>query len=1002
MPQRILVTGEFDNSEIVKGINGMIDALKRQQDAQAQLQKESDLTTQSAKEAEDGIKKLTAQIAALDKTNKDYAATNQQLTGRLVALKSQYDKYTATIETQRKQLEANQVTLAKMSAAYDATKKSVEELQKETGKPIAPSISDGKLTATLAGVKGKMKQAGSEIASTLADSTKPAIDKTVDSVSSLGGAFGPMGIAAGAALGLIAKGLYEMATAETDAERTTRLLNESLQANVQAAAGASDQVDVMKLKFELAREGLLSRKEVLEEYNTTLGKTLGVTKDFNEAEQTTIDNADTYIKIVGLKAQAVALSNLRIKASEKVSAADLGLADNRNTATKVATWLFRWGNAYEEQVKADKKRFDSNIKVENEKIVDDVTKMEMQVQTELAAIQLPFADKPKTLLTEKGRKATVNIYEQELQKLRADLAKLNKEGFTDEASITAAIEADFKKRDLAFQKAFKKKQLTAGQLASLQKNLADLQKAVTDDALKKFGDQRSAYLQKIDDQLSVLQNDIDLKRISNIQDSFERERQTIEAETDKTVAALQARRDKQIADLTKNAGKNGITKAELQAQVDVVTATYSDMLDAVNAIKNQKLQKLSFDTFEKLSEDARRLLNAGNLGVSQGSLIQIQQLTTQYQQGRISYSAYQKRLTQIARDEANERFQIERQFLEAEISVRKAKLATDKTLTDDQIKKLQNEITSLQQRLTDATRGNITQGVANTKSDGDRKIQELLNYANAIKSVTDSVISFWQQTNEAEMKALDRSIALQDRRVEAARNVAAKGNSEYLRMEEERDQQLLIKKENAARRQMAINAALQASQMLVAVTGAIAKIAEPGVGTVDVITSIGVIIGALAGGYALVKSLQQNQPSFFVGTEDTGHGGNVDSKGGFHAVLHPHERVLTAEENKKLKGLSNREVIERVERTKFLTENFKVKPAPSLNMAAMEMATSSSVRQEALRLDGIERELKLNNHLQLKTHKLLKGMGVSVNFDKNGVAVMVMEAIEEMVKTRKI
>lgn len=998
MPQRIIATGEFDNSEIVKGVNGMIDAMKRSQSQIDGLTASMESNQKIIDGSAEGIKKLTAQIAALDKTSKDYEATNRQLTGRLAALKGQYDKYTATIEKQRKELEASQATLAKMTAAYNAAKKSVEDLQNVSGKPIAPTFSDGKLVPALSNIKGKMKQAGSDIADTLSDSTKPAIDKAADSVSSLGGAFGPMGIAAGAALGLIARELYKMATAETDAERTTRLLNESLQASAQATAGASDQVDVLKLKFELARAGMLSRKEVLEEYNTTLGKTLGVTKSFNEAEQTTIDNADTYIKIVGLKAQAVALSNLRIKASEKVTAAELGLADNRNTATKVATWLFRWGDAYTSQVQEDKKRFDSNVKVENEKIGDSISRMEMKIQTDLAAIQIPFMNKPKEFSSKaaRSRKGITDIYEQELQKLRADIAKINEKGFTDEASITAAIEADFKKRDVAFQKAFKNKQLTAGELESLQGNLKNLQQLTLDKSLKDFATQKANYLRAIDDQLTSLQNDIDLKRISNIQDSFTRERLTIEAESDKTIAALTARRDKQIADLNKNAAKNGIGKAELQGQVDVVTATYSDMLDTITAIRNQKLQKLSFDTFEKLTEDAKRLLTAGNLGISEGSLIKIQDETARFQQGKSSYAAYQKALTQIARDEANQRFLIERQFLEAEIATRKARLATDKSLTDDQIKKLQDEIATLQQRLTDATRGNLTQGTANDKSDSDKKIQELMSYANAVKSVTDGVISFWQQTNEAEQRALDRSIALQDRRVEAARNVAAKGNAEYLRMEEERQQQLLIKQENAARRQIAINTAIQASSLLVAVTGAVAKIAEPGVGAVDVISSIGVIIGSLAAGYALVKSLSANQPSFYTGIEDTGRGGNLDEKGGFHAVLHPHERVLTAEENKKLRGLSNKEVIERV------TENYKVKPAPSLNLAAMEAATNSGARQEAMRLDGLERELKLNNQLQLKTHRLLKNMGFHFNWDKNGVVMSVNEALEEMAKNKKL
>ncbi len=54
-----------------------------------------------------------------------------------------------------------------------------------------------------------------------------------------------------------------------------------------------------------------------------------------------------------------------------------------------------------------------------------------------------------------------------------------------------------------------------------------------------------------------------------------------------------------------------------------------------------------------------------------------------------------------------------------------------------------------------------------------------------------------------------------------------------------------------------------------------------------------------------IKSL----PTFLDGTENTGsHGQGVDGKGGFHSILHPNERVLTKEQNRKIGGLSNNEL----------------------------------------------------------------------------------------------
>lgn len=50
-------------------------------------------------------------------------------------------------------------------------------------------------------------------------------------------------------------------------------------------------------------------------------------------------------------------------------------------------------------------------------------------------------------------------------------------------------------------------------------------------------------------------------------------------------------------------------------------------------------------------------------------------------------------------------------------------------------------------------------------------------------------------------------------------------------------------------------------------------------------------------------------PTFFDGTEDTGsHGQGVDGRGGFHAVLHPNERVVPKSLNQQIGDLTNEEL----------------------------------------------------------------------------------------------
>lgn len=66
-----------------------------------------------------------------------------------------------------------------------------------------------------------------------------------------------------------------------------------------------------------------------------------------------------------------------------------------------------------------------------------------------------------------------------------------------------------------------------------------------------------------------------------------------------------------------------------------------------------------------------------------------------------------------------------------------------------------------------------------------------------------------------------------------------------------------------------------------------------------------------ATGVFAAKAFGAALASYFVGTEDTGDGSNIDNKGGFLSILHPHERVINAEDNKQLldAGLTNKDVV---------------------------------------------------------------------------------------------
>lgn len=106
-------------------------------------------------------------------------------------------------------------------------------------------------------------------------------------------------------------------------QEETKALNETLGEFRKGAEDATVAVDKVKISFDLARKGVVDKRDALKLYNDTLGDSLGKTDDLAVAEKNMLLKADAYIKIQGMKAQANILLAKAAEAAVKGTTAEL-------------------------------------------------------------------------------------------------------------------------------------------------------------------------------------------------------------------------------------------------------------------------------------------------------------------------------------------------------------------------------------------------------------------------------------------------------------------------------------------------------------------------------------------------------------------------------------------------------------------------------------------------------------------------------------------------------
>lgn len=158
--------------------------------------------------------------------------------------------------------------------------------------------------AEVAGAEAGLRRVQGELAktATASNTSATALNSFASNLKGIGSSLISGGILTGIAL--LGAGLVKLAQDVFGLTKEQQRLNDVLGESKGAYVKATLEVEKMKVAFEQAKTGVITKEEALKLYNTTIGKTIGQTKDLDEAEAKLIAQGENYIRFTLLKAAA--------------------------------------------------------------------------------------------------------------------------------------------------------------------------------------------------------------------------------------------------------------------------------------------------------------------------------------------------------------------------------------------------------------------------------------------------------------------------------------------------------------------------------------------------------------------------------------------------------------------------------------------------------------------------------------------------------------------------
>jgi hypothetical protein len=188
--------------------------------------------------------------------------------------------------------------------------------------------------------------------------------------------------------------------------------------------------------------------------------------------------------------------------------------------------------------------------------------------------------------------------------------------------------------------------------------------------------------------------------------------------------------------------------------------------------------------------------------------------------------------------------------------------------------------------------------LAKLKNEPDeKKVEKEINYVKSINEIVKLSADYFIEQSNKKIAQIEKEQAMHEKAYSLYSDLAKNGNiqaKESLALENQLIAEANKKKQTELKKQAQWKM-LEAGVSAYAKNSGDPNVKNPVMKTFSDIT--------------LLTQLLKSLPSFEVGTEDTGTNGNgIDGRGGFHAILHPNERVLTKEQNQLIGNVSNEDL----------------------------------------------------------------------------------------------